>query len=66
MLGVELEAVDAFSQTRDVVNTVVAKRNSIIHHNDTAGDVSLGDIRVYIGHFNTYITAIAAAVQGAN
>lgn len=66
LLGVELDAVAAFSETKDIVNTVVAKRNNIIHHNDTAADVSLGDIRVYSGHFKVYIRAIAEAVRSAN
>ncbi len=63
LLGVELETVAAFSQTKDLVNTVVAKRNSIIHHNDTAADVSLGDIRGYSGHFKIYASSIAEAVN---
>lgn len=62
LLGIELDSVAAFSATKDLVNMVVAKRNSIIHHNDTAADISLGDIRVYSGHFNVYIRAIADAV----
>lgn len=66
LLGVELDAVAAFAATKDLVNTVVAKRNNIIHHNDTAADVSLGDIRVYSGHFNVYIRAIADAVHSVN
>jgi hypothetical protein len=66
LLGVELDAVAGFSATKDLVNMVVSKRNNIIHHNDTAADVSLGDIRVYSGHFQVYIRAIAEAVGAAN
>lgn len=62
LLGVDLDAVDDFATKKEHVNTVVAKRNSIIHHNDTAADVSLGDIRVYSGHFKVYVRAIANAV----
>ena len=66
LLGVELDTVQDFSQNTDVVNSVVAKRNNIIHHNDTAADVSLGDIRMYSGQFKLYALAIAEAVQTAN
>lgn len=65
-LGVELDTVAEFANTKDIVKTVVAKRNSIIHHNDTAADVSLGDIRGYSNHFRIYIAAIAGAVIAAN
>jgi hypothetical protein len=65
-LGVELDTVAAFVNNKDIINAVVAKRNNIIHHNDTAADVSLGDIRVYSNHFKIYIAAIAQAVIAAN
>lgn len=66
LLGIELNSVAKFVETKDLVNAVVAKRNSIIHHNDTAGDVTLGDIRGYSSHFSTYIRAIAEAVDSVN
>lgn len=66
LLGVNLDSEDGFIENKDLVNMVVAKRNSIIHHNDTAADVSLGDIRTYSGHFQAYIRAIAHAVASSN
>lgn len=65
LLGIELDAVPEFFAHKEMINTVVAKRNNIIHHNDTAIDLSLGDIRVYRNHFNVYIRAIATAVSTA-
>ncbi len=62
-LGVDLDKVPQFSANKEMVNMVVAKRNSIIHHNDTAADVSLGDVRIYSGHFQRYVHAIAQAVH---
>lgn len=66
LLGIDLDADSEFIATKDIVNTVVAKRNSIIHHNDTAADVSLGDIRGYSGHFKVYVHAIATAVSAVH
>ena len=62
-LGIDLESVAEFTANKDLVNMVVAKRNNIIHHNESATDISLGDIRTYSGHFKVYVKAIANAVQ---
>lgn len=63
LLGVDLEKVPEFVANKDMINSVVAKRNNIIHHNDAAVDLSLGDIRVYSSHFSAYIRAISSAVE---
>jgi hypothetical protein len=63
MLGVDLNSAPNFSEKKDIVNSVVAKRNNIIHHNDTATNISLGDIRTYSEHFKIYVRAIAEAVE---
>lgn len=65
LLGIELDAVPEFAANKEMINTIVAKRNNIIHHNDTATDLSLGDIRVYQSHFDVYIRAIASAVSAS-
>jgi hypothetical protein len=65
-LGVDLDKEIGFVRNKEFVNMVVAKRNSIIHHNDTATDVSLGDIRVYRSYFDEYARAIALAVDAVN
>lgn len=61
-LGIDLEVVSGFTENKDLVNQVVSKRNNIIHHNDSATDISLGDVRVYSGHFRIYVRAIAEVV----
>lgn len=63
LLGVELDSVPEFQRHKEIVNYVVSKRNNIIHHNDTAVDISLGDIRGYRDNFEKYIRAIASAVS---
>src|SRR5476651_1314280 len=37
-LGVNLVSSDEFNLNKDVINTIVTKRNNIIHHNDNAND----------------------------
>jgi hypothetical protein len=61
-LGIDLDAVTQFVDSKDLINSVVAKRNRVIHHNDTAGDISLGDIKEYCRHFRGYLDAISKAV----
>lgn len=63
LLGVDLNCAPNFSEKKDIIKSVVAKRNKIIHHNDTATDISLGDIRAYSEHFTVYVRAIAEAVE---
>ena len=58
LLGVDVSAVDEFKNSKELVNTVVAKRNNVIHHNDTAVDISMGDILLYVGHFKRYMTSV--------
>ncbi|HDL7013792.1 TPA: hypothetical protein PXM35_000145 [Yersinia enterocolitica] len=56
--GVNLISSAEFNSNKDVVNTVVIKRNNIIHHNDNANDISLSDINGYIDLFLIYIKSI--------
>lgn len=57
-MGIDLESSDEFKRNKELVNSVVAKRNNIIHHNDAATDTSLGDIFGYIDVFIEYAKAI--------
>ena len=61
-IGVDLESNDCFKKNKELVNTVIAKRNSIIHHNDDALDISLGDILSYIDTFIEYTKNIEQTV----
>lgn len=62
VLGVDLLASDEFKESKEVVGTIVAKRNNIIHHNDDASDISLADLDGYISTFEIYSKAILAQV----
>lgn len=60
-LGIDVEKIDEFQTGKELINAVVAKRNSIIHHNDSATDISMRDIIQYAGEFKKYMTAINTA-----
>lgn len=60
-LGIDVEKIDEFQTGKELINAVVAKRNSIIHHNDSATDISMGDIIQYAGEFKKYMAAINTA-----
>lgn len=64
-LGIDLSGEEGFIRNKDVVNSVVLKRNNIIHHNDAANDVSFSDIEGYIDVFVDYMLAIQNAAYGA-
>tara|TARA_R110000737_G_scaffold305292_1_gene312833 strand:+ start:1026 stop:1607 length:582 start_codon:yes stop_codon:yes gene_type:complete len=57
-LGVNLVSCDSFSNLKDLVNSVVVKRNNIIHHNDNAIDISFSDLLDYIDAFLEYMSAV--------
>jgi hypothetical protein len=57
-LGVDLNSDICFSENKDLVGSVVAKRNNIIHHNDEATDISFSDLLYFIDVFLVYMDAI--------
>lgn len=57
-IGINLEDDETFKAHKEQVNSVVAKRNSIIHHNDSAADITLIDINTYITIFTSYMKSI--------
>jgi len=61
-LGVNLDGNEEFQNNKDLVNSIVTKRNNIIHHNDRAADVSFGDLISYIDIFLLYGKAITASI----
>lgn len=64
-VGVDLASDKANWETwKDLIQTVVTKRNNIVHHNDDASDISLGDICSYIASARDYIDFIVEACMG--
>lgn len=62
-LGIDLGSNDTFEANKDLVNTIVDKRNSIIHHNDRAASVSFGDLIAYIDIILKYSKAITFSME---
>jgi RiboL-PSP-HEPN len=62
-LGIDLNSQEGFSGNKNIVNSIVTKRNNIIHHNDTAMDISFSDLKNYIDIFLIYIKSIDEAVD---
>ena len=56
LVGIELAADKAqWESWKDSIQAIVTRRNNIVHHNDDASDLSLGDIRAYIKSIIYYI-----------
>ena len=56
--GVNLEGNAMFNSHKERINAIVVKRNKIIHHNDSASDVSNSDLIVNIEAIVEYISNI--------
>lgn len=64
LVGIDLQASQDFKAHKDLIGTIVQKRNNIIHHNDSAADVSMSDILAYADHFLKYMKSVADCVGG--
>ncbi|MCX7096372.1 MAG: HEPN domain-containing protein [Methylococcales bacterium] len=53
--GIDLGKDEIFKEQKDRLNAIIGKRNSIIHHNDEASDISLHDIVEHIDFFIGYV-----------
>jgi hypothetical protein len=58
LIGVNLGENDGFNQRKPLINSMVTKRNSIIHHNDDAGDISFNDLVNNIDIVLSYMKSI--------
>lgn len=56
LVGIELNLKkDQWDTWKESIQAIVTRRNNIVHHNDDASDLSLGDIRTYINSIINYI-----------
>ncbi|WP_369943694.1 HEPN domain-containing protein [Xanthomonas medicagonis] len=63
-VGVDLASDKAtWEMWKELIQTIVTRRNNIVHHNDDASDLSLGDIRQYLSSARSYIDFIVNACQ---
>ena len=61
-LGVDIAMEEGFQSCKQLVSSVVIKRNSIVHHNDRAMDISFSDLINYIDTFLLYMKSIDKSV----
>lgn len=67
LVGVDLASdVVLWESWKDLIQAIVTRRNNIVHHNDDASDLSLGDIRSYINSVIEYINFIVNSCNTAN
>lgn len=56
--GIDLDKDEEFKTHKDLINSIVVKRNKIVHYNDDASDVSNSDLQNNIEAISSYITNI--------
>ena len=57
-LGIDLDSSPSFFEKQDKIAPVIVKRNNIVHYNDDASDLSLGDVALIIDEISEYIIII--------
>lgn len=64
LLGIDLAANKAeWEGWKELVQSIVTRRNNIVHHNDSASDLSFGDIRGYISNVEAYIDYVSRCCE---
>ncbi len=67
LLGVDLASrKEEWDTWKELIQSIVTRRNNIVHHNDDASDLSFGDIRIYINSILKYLDFINEACVVAN
>jgi hypothetical protein len=61
-IGVDIGTSEIQSY-KDYVSSIVEKRNKIVHHNDSASDLSFADITAAIDEFKQYVRCLYDAVM---
>lgn len=58
MFGFDLGSSQYFNNSKELINTIIVKRNNILHHNDDASDLSNSDILTQIKEIKNYAMEI--------
>jgi len=67
IVGIDLTSDKVeWEEWKELIQSIVTRRNNIVHHNDAASDLSFGDIRVYIKSVEDYLDFIHRACVSAN
>lgn len=65
LIGIDLGSSEKFIEHKNLVGTIVNKRNNIIHHNDEASDISFSDLLVHIDVFLEYMLSIESLLSAS-
>lgn len=65
-IGIDLEFDEKFNEHKEFIKIIVNKRNSVIHHNDDASDLSFPDLLANIDVFLEYMSSIDKLVANLN
>ncbi len=58
LIGIDLTKDKAFNSNKDIIASIVEKRNNIVHHNDSAMDISMNDLLCNIDSVLLYMESI--------
>ena len=56
--GINLEDDSIYNIQKEAINSIIRKRNNVIHYNDDASDVSNADLLTYLDSISNYISNI--------
>lgn len=62
-LGIHLNGIEEFTNLKDQVETIVNKRNSIVHYNDDASDLVASDIIENIDVLKAYMQILDSEIN---
>lgn len=62
MIGIDIKQDAEFKVYKDFIGSTVEKRNKIVHHNDSASDLSLPDVVAMVNAFKNYIDCLHGIV----
>lgn len=63
MFGFKLDDNHYFITNKDLINTIITKRNNILHHNDEASDLSNSDVLGHISIIKTYASELDKLIE---
>lgn len=63
MFGINLTDCSYYQTNKELINSIVVKRNNVLHHNDDASDLSNSDIIIQIEEIKNYALEIDKIVE---
>lgn len=63
MFGIDLEKNDDFVKYKEIINSIVTKRNNILHHNDDASDIANSDILTFLKEIKQYAKSLDIEIE---